>query len=132
VRTLTCDSPLRIVFSTNSATVSTALSFHEGLTEELRHLYLPHSKARAVRTSVICPAHYRGTRRIGHVRTLTCDSPLRIVFSTNSATVSTSSGLWLTTMSIAQHIIEPYYASFTPLGRALPTWIYGGKSVRDP
>lgn len=25
-----------------------------------------------------------------------------------------------------QHIIEPYYASFTPLGRALPTWIYGG------
>jgi all-trans-retinol dehydrogenase (NAD+) len=29
-------------------------------------------------------------------------------------------------MSIAQHIIEPYYASFTPLGRALPTWIYGG------
>lgn len=32
----------------------------------------------------------------------------------------------LTLISIAQHIIEPYYASFTPLGRALPTWIYGG------
>jgi all-trans-retinol dehydrogenase (NAD+) len=36
-----------------------SLSFHEGLTEELRHLYLPHSHARAIRTSVVCPAHFK-------------------------------------------------------------------------
>lgn len=26
---------------------------------------------------------------------------------------------------IAQHLIEPFYAKCTPLGRALPTWLYG-------
>lgn len=25
----------------------------------------------------------------------------------------------------SQHLIEPFYAKCTPLGRALPTWLYG-------
>lgn len=44
-----------------------ALSFHEGLTEELRHLYQPTSHARAVRTSVICPAHFKSNMFAGFV-----------------------------------------------------------------
>lgn len=46
---------------------SAALSFHEGLTEELRHLYQPHSKARAIRTSVVCPAHFKSDMFAGFV-----------------------------------------------------------------
>ncbi|GAA5952825.1 hypothetical protein JCM8115_002360 [Rhodotorula mucilaginosa] len=98
-----------------------ALSFHEGLTEELRHLYLPHSKARAVRTSVICPAHFKSGMFAGFVSGIP-------EFLAPSLEVDTVAELVEKTIlsGESQHIIEPYYASFTPLGRALPTWIYGG------
>lgn len=57
----TCPPPI------DCSSKAAALSFHEGLTEELRHLYLPHSKARAVRTSVICPAHFKSGMFAGFV-----------------------------------------------------------------
>ncbi|GAA5860323.1 hypothetical protein JCM3774_000380 [Rhodotorula dairenensis] len=98
-----------------------ALSFHEGLTEELRHLYLPHSHARAIRTSVICPAHFKSGMFAGFVSGIP-------EFLAPSLEVDTVAELVEETIlsGKSQHIIEPYYASFTPLGRALPTWIYGG------
>lgn len=45
--------------SSDCSSKAAALSFHEGLTEELRYLYTPHSNARRIRTSVICPAHIK-------------------------------------------------------------------------
>ncbi|GAA5991477.1 hypothetical protein JCM10908_005721 [Rhodotorula pacifica] len=98
-----------------------ALSFHEGLTEELRHLYLPHSKARAIRTSVICPAHFKTGMFAGFVSGIP-------EFLAPSLEVDTVAELVEKTVlsGESQHIIEPFYASFTPLGRGLPTWIYGG------
>lgn len=55
---------------TDCSSKAAALSFHEGLTEELRHLYLPHSKARAIRTSVICPAHFKSSMFAGFVSSI--------------------------------------------------------------
>ncbi|BGP53285.1 hypothetical protein JCM8202v2_000844 [Rhodotorula sphaerocarpa] len=101
--------------------VAAVLSFHEGLTEELRHLYQPHAKARAVRTSVVCPAHFKSGMFAGFVSTIPH-------WLAPSLEVDTVAHLVEETIlsGESQHIIEPYYASFTPLGRALPTWIYGG------
>jgi len=47
------------LFSLDCSSKAAALSFHEGLTEELRHVYLPHSEARRIRTSIVCPAHIK-------------------------------------------------------------------------
>lgn len=58
---------LRSLDSKDCSSKAAALSFHEGLTEELRHLYVPHSNARAIRTSVICPAHFKSGMFAGFV-----------------------------------------------------------------
>ncbi|GAA6050549.1 hypothetical protein JCM3770_005595 [Rhodotorula araucariae] len=94
-----------------------ALSFHEGLTEELRHLYA--RSGRAVRTSVIAPAHFK-TRMFAGFESLIP------AFFAPSLEVATVAGLVERTVlsGESQHIIEPHYAKCTPLGRALPTWLY--------
>ncbi|GJN87663.1 hypothetical protein Rhopal_000618-T1 [Rhodotorula paludigena] len=96
-----------------------ALSFHEGLTEELRHLYQPASHARAVRTSVICPAHFKSAMFAGFENLI----PQRCAPSLEVETVAEL--VEQTVLSgESQHIIEPFYAKCTPFGRALPTWLY--------
>ncbi|GAA5947044.1 hypothetical protein JCM3775_006973 [Rhodotorula graminis] len=97
-----------------------ALSFHEGLTEELRHLYQPSSRARAVRTSVVAPAHFKTGMFAGFESAI----PEWLAPSLEVATVA---GLVERTVlsGESQHLIEPFYAKCTPLGRALPTWLYG-------
>ncbi|GAA5971294.1 hypothetical protein JCM11641_008298 [Rhodosporidiobolus odoratus] len=96
-----------------------ALSFHEGLTEELRHCYQPASNARAIRTSVICPAHFKTGMFAGFANTL--PEPLA-----PSLEISTVAKLVEETVlsGESQHIIEPFYAKCTPIGRGLPTWLY--------
>ncbi|TNY24284.1 hypothetical protein DMC30DRAFT_371652 [Rhodotorula diobovata] len=98
-----------------------ALSFHEGLTEELRHLYQPASHARAVRTSVIAPAHFKTGMFAGFESAIP-------EFMAPSLEVGTVAGLVERTVlsGESQHLIEPFYAKCTPLGRALPTWLYAG------
>ncbi|GAA5917756.1 hypothetical protein JCM6882_001316 [Rhodosporidiobolus microsporus] len=103
-----------------------AISFHEGLTEELRHLY-PHNTlisptpahARAVRTSVVCPAHFKTPMFEGFKNTIP-------EWAAPSLEVGTVAGLVCETVwsGESQHIIEPFYAKCTPVGRALPTWLY--------
>jgi NAD(P)-dependent dehydrogenase (short-subunit alcohol dehydrogenase family) len=56
--------------SSDCSSKAASLSFHEGLTEELRHLYLPHSHARAIRTSVVCPAHFKSEMFAGFKGTI--------------------------------------------------------------
>ncbi|BGP45082.1 hypothetical protein JCM10450v2_000899 [Rhodotorula kratochvilovae] len=94
-----------------------ALSFHEGLTEELRHLYP--APARAVRTSVIAPAHFKTAMFAGFENSIPG-------FFAPSLEVGTVAQLVEETVlsGESQHIIEPFYAKCTPLGRALPTWLY--------
>ncbi|GAA5840866.1 hypothetical protein JCM11251_007625 [Rhodosporidiobolus azoricus] len=102
-----------------------ALSFHEGLTEELRYLYPTSplsptpSHARAVRTSVVCPAHFK-TPMFEGFRNIIPE------WAAPSLEVGTVAGLVAETVwsGESQHIIEPFYAKCTPLGRALPTWLY--------
>ncbi|GAA5954775.1 hypothetical protein JCM3765_007772 [Sporobolomyces pararoseus] len=97
-----------------------ALSFHEGLTEELRYLYTPHPNARRIRTSIICPAHIKTTMFEGFASSI----PSFLAPSLEVGTVAK-----LVTQTVlsgeSQHIIEPVYAKFTPLARGLPTWVYG-------
>jgi NAD(P)-dependent dehydrogenase (short-subunit alcohol dehydrogenase family) len=57
-------------FFSDCSSKAASLSFHEGLTEELRHLYLPHSHARAIRTSVVCPAHFKSEMFAGFKGTI--------------------------------------------------------------
>ncbi|BGP21931.1 retinol dehydrogenase 10 [Rhodotorula toruloides] len=98
-----------------------ALSFHEGLTEELRHLYQPSSHARAIRTSVICPAHFKSNMFAGF------ESGIPEFFAPSLEVGTVAELVEKTVLSgESQHIIEPFYAKCTPLGRALPTWLYGG------
>ncbi|BGO88632.1 hypothetical protein NBRC10512_007844 [Rhodotorula toruloides] len=98
-----------------------ALSFHEGLTEELRHLYQPTSHARAIRTSVICPAHFKSNMFAGF------KSGIPEFFAPSLEVGTVAELVEKTVLSgESQHIIEPFYAKCTPLGRALPTWLYGG------
>ncbi|BGP13047.1 hypothetical protein JCM10213_000948 [Rhodosporidiobolus nylandii] len=96
-----------------------ALSFHEGLTEELRYSYGP--SARSVRTSVICPAHFKTGMFAGFASQIpACFAP--------SLEVSTVAKLVEETVlsGESQHIIEPFYAKCTPFGRGLSTWMYAG------
>ncbi|GAA6023875.1 hypothetical protein JCM10207_000511 [Rhodosporidiobolus poonsookiae] len=97
-----------------------ALSFHEGLTEELRHLYQPTSHARAVRTSIVCPAHFKSDMFAGFENAIPeCLAP--------SLEVGTVAELVVRTVlsGESQHIVEPFYCKLTPFARALPTWLYG-------
>ncbi|GAA6062322.1 hypothetical protein JCM10212_006874 [Sporobolomyces blumeae] len=101
------------------ASKAAAISFHEGLTEELRHVYLPASSARRIRTSVLCPAHIKTDMFAGFKMSLP-------KFFAPSLEVSTVGQLVVQTAlsGESQHIIEPLYSKFTPLARGLPTWIY--------
>ncbi|GAA6024894.1 hypothetical protein JCM11491_006669 [Sporobolomyces phaffii] len=96
-----------------------ALSFHEGLTEELRYVYTPHRNARRIRTSIVCPAHIKTDMFAGFRSSI----PHSLAPSLEVDTVAQ-----LVTQTVlsgeSQHIIEPVYAKFTPLARGLPTWIY--------
>ncbi|GAA6040142.1 hypothetical protein JCM8097_002051 [Rhodosporidiobolus ruineniae] len=96
-----------------------ALSFHEGLTTELRHLYQPAAHARAIRTSVVCPAHFKTQMFEGFRNAIPG-------WAAPSLEVGTVAKLVCETVwsGESQHIIEPFYAKMTPFGRALPTWIY--------
>ncbi|GAA5943230.1 SDR family oxidoreductase [Sporobolomyces koalae] len=96
-----------------------ALSFHEGLTEELRYLYQPAPNARRIRTSIICPAHIKTKMFEGFASSIPS-------FLAPSLEVSTVAQLVTQTVlsGESQHIIEPVYAKFTPMARGLPTWIY--------
>ncbi|GAA5823071.1 hypothetical protein JCM5353_007875 [Sporobolomyces roseus] len=96
-----------------------ALSFHEGLTEELRHVYLPSSDSRRIRTSIICPAHIKTKMFEGFYSSIPG-------FMAPSLEVETVGMLVTQTVlsGESQHIIEPLYAKFTPMARGLPNWIY--------
>ncbi|GAA5894095.1 hypothetical protein JCM5296_001010 [Sporobolomyces johnsonii] len=96
-----------------------ALSFHEGLTEELRHTYRPHAHARQIRTSVICPAHIKTAMFDGFENEI----PSALAPSLEVGTVA---GLVVATVlsGESQHIVEPLYAKFTPMARGLPAWMY--------
>ncbi|GAA5873445.1 hypothetical protein JCM8547_005436 [Rhodosporidiobolus lusitaniae] len=100
-----------------------ALSFHEGLTEELRHLYpsAPSSpNAAAIRTSVICPAHFKTGMFAGFANSI--PAPFAPSLEVGTVAKLVCETVW---SGESQHIIEPFYAKCTPLGRALPTWLYG-------
>ncbi|GAA5915024.1 uncharacterized protein JCM6883_004215 [Sporobolomyces salmoneus] len=96
-----------------------ALSFHEGLTEELRYLYQPSSNARRIRTSVICPAHIKTSMFEGFAFNV----PRWVAPSLEVETVGKLVAQTILSGE-SQHIIEPVYAKFTPAARGLPTWIY--------
>ncbi|GAA6062323.1 hypothetical protein JCM10212_006875 [Sporobolomyces blumeae] len=97
-----------------------ALSFHEGLTEELRHVYQPTASARKIRTSVVCPAHIKTDMFTGFKN----DLPRWVA---PGLEVDTVAKLVVETIMSgeSQHIIEPFYAKVMPLARGWPTWIYG-------
>ncbi|GAA5947124.1 hypothetical protein JCM1841_004512, partial [Sporobolomyces salmonicolor] len=96
-----------------------ALSFHEGLTEELRHTYIPHARTRRIRTSVICPAHIKSAMFDGFENKI----PSALA---PSLEVTTVAGLVVATVlsEESQHIVEPFFAKFTPISRGLPAWMY--------
>ncbi|GAA5887151.1 hypothetical protein JCM16303_002205 [Sporobolomyces ruberrimus] len=96
-----------------------ALSFHEGLTEELRYIYAPARNARRIRTSIVCPAHIKTKMFEGFNSSIPG-------FLAPSLEVSTVGQLVTQTIlsGESQHIIEPVYAKFTPMARGLPTWMY--------
>ncbi|SCV67353.1 BQ2448_5999 [Microbotryum intermedium] len=99
-----------------AASKSSTLSFHEGLTEELRHMY--GLSARSIRTSAILPGHVRGPMFDGFATGM----PEWLMPSLEPKTVA---GLVVRCVMSgeSQFVIEPLYAKALPLVRALPTWV---------
>ncbi|KDE06257.1 hypothetical protein MVLG_03416 [Microbotryum lychnidis-dioicae p1A1 Lamole] len=99
-----------------AASKSSTLSFHEGLTEELRHLYEP--SARSIRTSAILPGHIQGPMFDG----FDAGMPSWLMPSLQPSTVARLV-VRCVISGESQFIIEPLYAKTLPLVRALPTWL---------
>ncbi|SCZ96528.1 BZ3500_MvSof-1268-A1-R1_Chr8-2g10267 [Microbotryum saponariae] len=100
----------------HAASKSSTLSFHEGLTEELRHLYGP--SARSIRTSAILPGHIRGPMFEG----FDAGMPRWLMPSLQPRTVARLV-VRCVMSGESQFVIEPLYAKTLPLVRALPTWL---------
>ncbi|ORY88545.1 hypothetical protein BCR35DRAFT_288748 [Leucosporidium creatinivorum] len=100
---------------------SSALSFHEGLTLELRHTYTPTSLARRIRTSVVCPGHVKTDMFTGLDQ-----GPWMPQWAMPSLSVDTVAGLVerVVLSGESQYIIEPLAAKIMPWLRVLPTWVH--------
>lgn len=129
---------------TDCSSKSAALSFHEGLTLELRHTLSPSTPAGRIRTSLLCPGHVQTAMFSGLdqgpwisqwlMPSLKVETVVGLIVQTVlsgesqvcSAFVAHSAPKKELTTEWAQYIIEPLAAKLMPWFRVMPTWMSAG------
>ena len=116
--------------SPDCSSKAAALSFHEGLSQELLHLH----HAPTIRTSVVCPGHVKTTLFEGFSQVLppfllpsleTNEVAMLLVECVLDGESKVRLGSWKGGgADEVQHVLAPWGANLAPAMRLLPAWVY--------